>query len=441
MRDGHLIRAEWAEILRTQGIRAKGYGLIPKFAVRDTELSIAEKAVYAYLCSLAGSQFEAFPSVSTIQSHLKIGSRAYSSYMGHLVETGYVVIEKTRTTGNRFDKNLYHITDRPKKFFLHLPKSPKEESIRKTIRADGILGGGYGFIPKLVMFDDRLELKSKGIYAYFAAFTGAGEVAFPPREQILRELNITKGTYYRYFNPLLDLNYITIQRNKSGQFEVNRYILNNNPDEYKVVARRGGSTSCPDSACTENACTESAGMENAGPGFAGAEKAGTTKITVSNNNLTKNSLNKYQSYLPYLPKADYLKPIRAVLLEEIGKIDKMDGLSRGELREELINWFGFAEEDYGADGREGGPKWERDLSIVDYMADAIHSAQPLLIGGEKISPEEITARFLQLTREEITEVGERVSERIAAGEVRNPRAYILAALYDQTISGKLEEIP
>lgn len=443
MRSDYLIRAEWAEILRTQGVRAKGYGLIPKYAVQDTELSIAEKAVYAYLCSLAGSQFETFPSVSTIQSHLKIGSRAYSSYMKHLVETGYIVIEKTRAAGNRFDKNLYRITDRPKKFFPNLPRTPKDELIRKTIRADGILGGGYGFIPKLVMFDDRLELKSKGIYAYFAAFTGAGEVAFPPRDQILRELNITKGTYYRYFNPLLDLNYITIQRGKTREFEVNRYILNNNPDECKVKAKHGSKVLCvkfagTENASTESACTESAGMEFASPEIAGAEKAGITKITVPNNNFPSISSDKYQSYLSYLPKADYLAPIRARILREI---DKIDGLDHGELKEELIDWFGFTPDQNGTDHGKEYFERERDLSIIDYMAGAILSTQPLLVHGEKVSPEEIAARFLQLSQEEITEVGERVSEHIAAGEVRNPRAYILAALYDQTISGKLEEIP
>lgn len=431
MRDGSLIRSEWTELLKTQGIRAKGYGLIPKYAMRDTDLSIAEKAVYAYLCSMAGSQFETFPSVSTIQSHLKIGSRAYASYMKHLVETGYVIIEKTRSAGNRFDKNLYRITERPKKFFLAPPKTPKGERILKTIRADGILGGGYGFIPKLVMLDDRLELKSKGIYAYFAAFTGAGEIAFPPREQILRELSITKGTYYRYFNPLLDLNYITIQRSNSGEFEINRYILNNKPDECRVESKYEKRKPCPKSAGMENA-----GTEFAGPGFAGAEKAETTKITVPNNNFSSISSDKYQSYLPYLPKEDYQAPLRALILRQI---EKMDGLNRGQLKQELINWFGLTPEYAGADWDE--KRHERDLSVVDYIAGAIQSAQPLLLRGEKISAEEIAARFLQLSQEEIAEVGERVAEHMAAGEVRNPRAYILAALYDQTISGKLEEMP
>lgn len=431
MRSGQLIRAERPEILRTQGVRAKGYGLIPKYAMRDADLSIAEKAVYAYLCSLAGSQFETFPSVSTIQSHLKIGSRAYASYMGRLAETGYVVIEKTRAAGNRFDKNLYRITERPKKYFLEPPKTPKGEKILKTIRADGILGGGYGFIPKLVMLDDRLELKSKGIYAYFAAFTGAGEIAFPSRDQILRDLRITKGTYYRYFNPLLDLNYITIQRNKSGEFEVNQYILNNKPGESGGEGTRG-----PGRACVKNAGTENAGAEIAGVEKAGAEKAKTTNIPVLNNKSSNISLDKYQSYLPYLPKEDYHAPLRTLILREL---EKIDGLNRGDLREELKTWFGLSPEYVGAGWDK--QRLDRSLLVVEYVADAMHSAQPLALRGGMVSPEEAAARFLQLSQEEISEVGERVAERMAAGEVRNPRAYVLSALYDQTISGKLEELP
>lgn len=426
-----MIRAEWPEILRTQGVRAKGYGLIPKYAMRDPDLSLAEKAVYAYLCSLAGSQFETFPSVSTIQSHLKIGSRAYASYMGRLSETGYVVVEKTRAAGNRFDKNLYRITERPKKFFLDPPKTPKGERVLKTVRADGILGGGYGFIPRLVMLDHRLELKSKGIYAYFAAFTGAGEIAFPSRDQILRDLGITKGTYYRYFHPLLDLNYVTIRRSKSGEFEVNRYILNDRPGECEVEGERG-----PKEAWVKFAGAENAGVEKARVENAGVEKAETTKIPVSKNNFSSISSDKYQSYLPYLPKEDHQAPLRALILKEL---ERMDGLTRGEVREELIGWFGLTPEYVG-------PDWDRErlarsLSVIEYVADAIHSAQPLPARGGSVGPEELAARFLQLSQEDIAEVGQRVAERMAAGEVRNPRAYILSALYEQTISGALEEIP
>ena len=34
------IQTDWAEVLRTKGIRARGYGIVPKYAMQDTDLEI-----------------------------------------------------------------------------------------------------------------------------------------------------------------------------------------------------------------------------------------------------------------------------------------------------------------------------------------------------------------------------------------------------------------
>ena len=57
-------------------------------------------------------------------------------------------------------------------------------------------------IPKAVMVDQRLPIKSKGIYAYFASFTGAGNHAFPKKETILYHLAISENTYYKFYKIL-----------------------------------------------------------------------------------------------------------------------------------------------------------------------------------------------------------------------------------------------
>ena len=69
------IQTDWAEVLRTKGIRARGYGIVPKYAMQDTDLELSDKALYAYLCSLSGNDHETYPAVSTIKSHLKIGDK------------------------------------------------------------------------------------------------------------------------------------------------------------------------------------------------------------------------------------------------------------------------------------------------------------------------------------------------------------------------------
>lgn len=434
------IQTDWAEVLRTKGIRARGYGIVPKYAMQDTDLELTDKALYAYLCSLSGNDHETYPAVSTIKSHLKIGDKSFATRMKHLVETGYVEVKKVHTPGNKFSNNIYCLTQRPKKFFLEPPRTPKGKEIRNTILADGILGGGYGQIPKMVMCDARLDIKSKGIYAYLAAFTGAGEVAFPARDQILRELNILKGTYYRYFNPLLELNYVTVIKRKSREFERNQYVLNTNPDDTKGIERK---KECPVSACPVSARTVSGGPVSAslasaspvsaspgigGPVLAGVEKKGTTKITVPINTSSINSSVKHQSYLPFLPAWN-----RTALLEEIDKIDLM---SREELQAELYEWYGVTDEYYGNNIDPDIPARER--ALVDYIVDYIQTGRPYISSGIKVSREEMIARLLQLDNEDIMRVGERVAEKIGFGAVSNPKAYALHSLYNQSISGKME---
>ena len=43
-------------------IYKNGYGIVAKFVMRDKNLSVEAKAIYAYICSFAGSGTTAFPS-------------------------------------------------------------------------------------------------------------------------------------------------------------------------------------------------------------------------------------------------------------------------------------------------------------------------------------------------------------------------------------------
>ena len=42
--------------LRLEGVNCLGYGVVPKYAMLDRDLSITAKAIYAYFCSMSGSQ-------------------------------------------------------------------------------------------------------------------------------------------------------------------------------------------------------------------------------------------------------------------------------------------------------------------------------------------------------------------------------------------------
>lgn len=95
------------------------------------------------------------------------------------------------------------------------------------LRAGGIYKLGYGTISKLVMLDHRLNMGAKGVYVYLCSFAGAGDVAFPFRNKITSDLNISVHTYYGYMNQLTEYGYITKEQQRKGtRFSHNIYTIN-----------------------------------------------------------------------------------------------------------------------------------------------------------------------------------------------------------------------
>lgn len=106
------------------------------------------------------------------------------------------------------------------------------KNICDVLKTEGIMSGGFGIAPQLVMRDSRLSIEAKAIYSYFQSFAGSSNTCFPSREVILRELNISKNRYYKYLNELIEYNYIRVEREKSknGWKEHNTYVIVANPD-------------------------------------------------------------------------------------------------------------------------------------------------------------------------------------------------------------------
>jgi len=102
------------------------------------------------------------------------------------------------------------------------------------LRVEGINFMGYGLIPKFVMLHKDLSIESKGIYAYFASYSGSGRSAFPSRDKIISDLCITKDCYYKHFAPLKEMGLIRVEANHShggygNGFANNIYTLVNKP--------------------------------------------------------------------------------------------------------------------------------------------------------------------------------------------------------------------
>lgn len=92
-----------------EGVFSKGYGTVPKMVMKDEDLTIEAKGIYAYLCSYAGAGETAFPSVSLMCKDLGISDNRLYKHRKLLVDKGYLRIERERLE-NGFSKNIYTIS-------------------------------------------------------------------------------------------------------------------------------------------------------------------------------------------------------------------------------------------------------------------------------------------------------------------------------------------
>ena len=431
---GTVVQVNWADILRVEGILAKGYGLIPKYPMIDVDLSLTSKSIYAYLCSLSGNGESTYPSVDTIQKTLNIGRRAYTAGLEQLTKFGYVIKEKQRTAGSRFDHNLYILSSNPKKFQLMKEQeiSGNASRIATRICSEGLRSLGYGMIPRTVMCDDRLSCKAKGIYAYFAAYTGAGNVAFPSIEQISRQLDINKDTYYKYMKELLTLNYISVVQIHDGKFSGNQYSLNDRPEEaaatttpvYRTSRGESQPEQLPKNVHTENVHTENEipiveppkieQPENVHPADVTPEKEPTTNNSSSNNIPSSNSFIEQQINL----STANIKTVRWI-----------DSLEKNELKTTLLDWFGISEESYTALHVPIPAEFQAILPLVAVLTDILAKKSPFYkVGTERISREEYIDKILNLDINDFYLLHDRMASAPTA--IKNPTAYLTTSFYN-----------
>lgn len=216
--------AKFQDILKTEGIYYKGFGIICKYVMQDTSLTITAKTIYAYLCSYAGNGTSAYPGRETILTHLQIDKSTYYRHYNQLVKEGYIEVKKE----NAFPfRNIYTLVRNPKKF-----QDIKIEENQGMLIYPSMKAFGYGMIPKAIMLDERLDVDAKGLYAYFSSYAGNGNCLCPSRKKILFDLSIGVNRYYKSIRQLIQFNYISVfQRVVKGRFSVNDFIINETPDE------------------------------------------------------------------------------------------------------------------------------------------------------------------------------------------------------------------
>ena len=387
--------------LRIEGVMAKGYGIICKYPMQDTDLDIAAKAVYSLLCALAGDDHSVFPSRDKIVSWLNVGRNKYNAGMRQLRDHGYILVEQVKGAGSRFAHNSYTIVSNPKKF---AEQKYDSDGGALTFGFTGLKGAGYGLLPRMVMFDQRLSCTAKVIYAYLASYSGAGQVSFPKVSVICRHLGLSENSFRKHMKQLVDTNYISrVQRHINGRLASNSYHLNDCPDMAAADKGRTIVVQYPkNSATVQSPKIEAAENQSAGFQSAGSE---TTTIISSLNNISLSnspSINRRRHWTDGMTLQE--------IEESIG-----EGLELELYTPEMKTSFGITMSDAAI---------QQFISII---ADYIYSRKPeLKVRGRTYTRDEAICRLMGLSLEEYQAVYEQVSR--VATPIKDRRKYILASL-------------
>lgn len=406
--------------LRVEGVNCLGYGIIPKYAMLDHDLSITAKAIYAYFCSLSGNGLTSFPALKTILGHLKLGTEAYYKHREMLISQGYLRVDSRKVNNKEFTQNLYTLVSNPKKFSEATPSNQWESTVYSQIQTKGLKGAGYGLIPRAVMYDSRLDAKAKGVYAYFASYAGAGQSVFPSVPKLLEDLQISKATYLKAMKALQECSFIEV-RQRNGQragkrgFSVNDYFLIDKPDSPQT---KNPEAINPQSIKSQTIKSKTKEPKTINPEY-------TNSIPLDNN----------------IPSANINPSIQIDEIDETGRdepqeifeeIDKGKSFFMDEYEKDLPQKYFeevIRESIYYEDLPLLSPHVDMKLvdNLIHIMAAACTGKDPVKIGGELIPKKDVRQVFTNLEWEHILYVIECVSKQKTS--IRNIRSYYLTALY------------
>lgn len=94
------------------GIYKEGYGIIPKKIMRNKDISLGAKAVYAYICSFAGAGKNAFPSLELICEELGMSEKKMYKCRKELIDHNLIIVDKIRIK-SKYSNNIYTLVVNP----------------------------------------------------------------------------------------------------------------------------------------------------------------------------------------------------------------------------------------------------------------------------------------------------------------------------------------
>lgn len=79
---------------------------------------------------------------------------------------------------------------------------------------------GYGVVYQDVTRNSNISAAAKGLYAYLSAFCGASDECYPSVETIIKEMSMSRDTFYRHINALVAAGIVEKQQtiNDGGKF-------------------------------------------------------------------------------------------------------------------------------------------------------------------------------------------------------------------------------
>lgn len=221
-------------VLRVQGIKARGFGVYPKIVAQDPLISVHAKAVYGFFCSLTGRGDTVFPCRDTILRSLRMGRDTYYAALHELEEYGYITIEQEKKPqgSTLFTRNIYTITAKPARYNNTEGLDEKTAAAYQEVARHGLDVHGYGIVPYIVMSDRRMKGVDKTVYIYLSTLSGARGYVDLDLRRMCHDLgfqNVQRAQ--RHLKTLKELGYITaVQLHIDGRFSTGRYYINATPD-------------------------------------------------------------------------------------------------------------------------------------------------------------------------------------------------------------------
>jgi predicted transcriptional regulator len=406
------------DILRVEGVKAKGFGVVPKVVMRDRDLSMFAKAIYAYFCSLSGKGDCVFPGRDLILANLKISKDAYYAGLKELINQGYISVEQENAGGRGvgFRHNVYTILAKPQKYANTKGLDTETSEVYRKIMQYGLDVAGYGVVPYAVMCDERIRAHPKAVYAYISSMVGNQHRVDLNPNIIAYDMGVKDlETIQRMIKKLRDLNLIDVTRvHADGRFAQNRYYINSAPDLNMAQTTIGYEV------YTSHDREKQDAQKHHNPKKQDPQKQDPQKQDTLEQDATRNSLNQ----VTVLSETDSISMIDRWINE-----DPTQQHRRSEVCACLEAQMGYnimAAYNYGANRDDRDALDALVLAVAEVMTT---NETRVVIGGQPMLVDTVRAVLGDITNEVSVNVLERFLSRRGQIDTRNHKSYLLTSVY------------